>query len=109
MPGTLTLLLRSGVAPVSSRVKAMGRGKVRLRELPVLVSELEEKGASDVRRRPARFDGWVEVTWHEPESSMLKSSDFSTDVLPWIPAYVLGGIYLVFVVVVFVIIGRGLG
>ncbi len=90
----------------------MGRGKVRLRELPVLVSELEEKGASDIRRRPARFDGWVEITWHEPESSMLRSTDFSADVLPSMPTYVLGGIYVVFVVVVFVIIqafGGGLG
>ena len=90
----------------------MGQTRVQQRDLPVLLEELKGRGASSIRRRPARFDGSVEVMWAEPEAAPLKSSDFSTDVLLWIPLYVLSGIAFVLVVGVFVIIqvfGGGLG
>ena len=90
----------------------MGGARVRQRDLPVLLVELEGQGAINIRRRPARFDGSVAVTWTEPEATDLGSGDFSTDLLPLIPAHVLGGIALALVVVVFGIIqvfGGGLG
>ena len=90
----------------------MGQTRVHQRDLPVLLEELKGQGASSIRRRAARFDGSVEVVWVEPETALLKSSDFSTDVLPWIPFYVLSGIAFLLVVGAFLIIqvfGGGLG
>ena len=34
-------------------------------DLPALLNELEERGVTGVRRKPARFDGYVEVEWDE--------------------------------------------
>ena len=43
----------------------MGRRDVPQRELPALLAELEEQGATEVRRAPAGPDGMVEVQWED--------------------------------------------
>jgi hypothetical protein len=43
----------------------MGRRDVPQRELPVFLAELEERGATEVRRSPAGPDGLVEVQWED--------------------------------------------
>ena len=90
----------------------MGRGKVPQRQLRAFLSELEEKGAGNVRRLPPRFDGSIEVTWDDPEAMVLKDNDFKTDLRAWVPVYILSGFFFALVVVVFFFIqvfGGGLG
>jgi len=82
----------------------MGRTKVRQRDLPVLLLELRDKGASKVSRRPAQFDGSVEVTWDDPESTLITDRDLCTDVRALMPAYILGGAFFLLVVVVYAFI-----
>lgn len=54
----------------------MGRKEVPQEDLPALLSELEEKGATKVRRSPARFDGIVEVTWEDsPQDVALRKAE----------------------------------
>jgi len=90
----------------------MGRGKVPHRQLRAFLSELEEKGARNVRRLPPRFDGSIDVTWDDPEAIVLKDNDFKTDLRAWVPVYILSGFFFALVVVVFFFIqvfGGGLG
>jgi hypothetical protein len=90
----------------------MGRGTVPPRHLRAFLSELEEKGARNVRRLPPRFDGSIDVTWDDPEAVVLKDKDFQTDLRAWVPVYILSGFFFVLVVVVFFFIqvfGGGLG
>ncbi len=43
----------------------MGRREVSQRDLPALLADLEQQGATKVQRSPARFDGMVEVRWED--------------------------------------------
>ena len=43
----------------------MGRQLVPQRELSGFLVELEERGATEIQRSPARFDGTVEVRWED--------------------------------------------
>lgn len=56
----------------------MGRGKVLQRQLRAFLSELEEKGAGNVRRLRPRFDGSIEVTWDDPDAVVLKGDPLPT-------------------------------
>lgn len=54
----------------------MGRKEVPQKDLPALLSDLEEKGAKKIRRSPARFDGTVEVTWDDsPQDVALRKAE----------------------------------
>ncbi len=43
----------------------MGRREVSQRDLPALLADLEQQGATKVQRSPARFDGMGEVRWED--------------------------------------------
>lgn len=56
----------------------MGRRQIPQRQLQSFLAKLEEKGATRIRRSPARFDGMVEVRWeysphdHQVRQALMK-------------------------------------
>ena len=65
----------------------MGERRVTTRELAPLLEKLREEGAVNVRRKPPRFDGTVDVTWDEPGTHVAGERDFAAEMDAWKPVY----------------------
>lgn len=81
----------------------MGREIVPQQGLQDLLDELQGRGATNVRRLPARFDGSVEVTWDEPGDA-LREEEYREDLRAYVPVYLLSGLFLLLVGLVFAVI-----
>lgn len=98
--------------PRASKGPDWGRARVVQRALPRVLDTLEARGAERIRRRPARFDGTVEVRWREPRGGAVPVRDLAGDLRPWLPAHGLAAVLVTLVLVVFCLVtvfGGGLG
>ena len=77
----------------------MSRKRVRQKKVPALLAELEERGATEVRRHPPRLDGTVLVTWREPGSLSEEGADTS-EPSPFVPAFIMSVVFAVLVLAV---------
>ena len=82
----------------------MASTKVEQRNLPQLLSELDEKGALNVRRGPADFAGRVIVTWDDPADLSMTEEEYRQNMLAYLPVYILGGLIAALMVAVMVIV-----
>ncbi|GMV06259.1 MAG: hypothetical protein AMXMBFR53_25350 [Gemmatimonadota bacterium] len=78
----------------------MGRAVVHQRQLPGFLLELREKGVTRISREPARFDGSVAVRWSDP-GAPLGDAGYRADLQAFVPAFVLSGAFVLFLVLVF--------
>lgn len=84
--------------PEPMQPELMVKKRVSQRDLPALLERLKAEGVTEVRRRRARFDGSVDVTWREPGES-----DPSEDLRLWAPAFVLSGIFSVLLIIAWLV------
>ena len=79
----------------------MGRREVLQRDLPALLDELKEMGATGIHRSPARFDGLVEVRW---EDSPLERQQRKADLQAWRLPFVVSFVIVLVMVATFVLL-----
>lgn len=79
----------------------MPRQKVQHREVTALVTELEARGATDIRRSPVGLDGSVVVRWTE---SAADRDRFRQDLAAYKPAYALAAILVAMVVAAMILL-----
>lgn len=92
-PGRISPRAGSSLFLVEATVRY--RKKVPQSELARLRSELRAEGAVEIRRRPARPDGLVEVTWQDSKGVL--------DLLrPWMPAFAMAGLTTLLVALVLI-------
>jgi hypothetical protein len=80
----------------------MGRREVHQRDLPALLTELEDLGATDIKRSPARFDGVVVVRWKDaPLERELRKAELQG----WKSAMVVSALIALLIVGIMVFLG----
>lgn len=82
----------------------MGQIRTLRRDLPMVLAELHRRGARNITRRPAQFDGTVRVAWMEPEDAPINPSNLPGDLLPLLSAPVLVALSAAFIVVLFAVV-----
>ena len=82
----------------------MGQIRILQRDLPMVLTELQRRGACNITRRPAQFDGSVRVEWMEPEDAPINPSNLSADLLLWLSGPVVAALSVALIVVVFALV-----
>ncbi|HSG08895.1 MAG TPA: hypothetical protein VLA36_11100 [Longimicrobiales bacterium] len=85
----------------------MSRKRVLQKDLPALLAELEERGATGLRRHPPHMDGKVLVTWREP-GAPTHEGEITGEMTGFVPTFVfsVGFVALVIAVVVGLLLSR---
>lgn len=79
----------------------MPRKKVPQKDVPALLTELGEAGATDIRRSDIDVRGLVTVRWKKSSEEIQQDK---ADLRAWIPVYVLTAIFIVIVIVTMLIV-----
>ncbi len=82
----------------------MGKTVVRQGDLPALIAELQDLGATGIRRSPARFNGKVGVTWREDDVLPASEAKYRADLRAQLPLYIVSWTVAVLFVLVMVVL-----